>query len=321
MINNHLRNRRVDEWVQRGESDKAGAEDVELVHSSYLIESVKLMTQLGGGDLGEAAYASPELLEAALYAAGSAIKASETVLGGRTKHAFSVARPPGHHASRSSAMGLCFFNNVAIAVTKAMRTSTVERVTILDFDDHHGNGTSEIFYSNKDVQFLSIHEYDYEDHGQGHFGEIGSGEAAGTKINIPLLESSPDQSYESAIRRVIGPAIERFRPNLIAVSAGFDAHYADPVGNMDVDSSTFWSLGTLVDSLVDRTGAIGSFWVLEGGYNPLALGPCIEASLAGLARRPKPDLLDLVPREPNREVMDANEEIMDHVLETVTPFW
>ena len=317
----YLDSRGVFDWVDRVDAPQAKIEDVRIVHSEYLIESVGIMTELGSGDIGEASYASPELMRAALYAVGSATKAAELTVMRKKRHAFSLSRPPGHHATTSAAMGLCFFNNIAIAVKRIMTNGSVQRVSILDFDSHHGNGTSEIFYAARNVQYISVHEYDYETYGQGHFSEIGYGEAAGTKVNIPLLESSPDVSYESALTRVVVPAIQRFKPDIIAVSAGYDPHFADPVGNMDVDSSTFWRIGSAVKSLVDSTGCGGSFWVLEGGYNPLALGPCIEASLLGLAGQPKPDLPDQIPRRLQPGIAEANDEILDQVLETVEPYW
>ncbi len=317
----YLNSRGVFDWANRVDAPQAKIEDVRVAHSEYLIESVGIMTELGSGDIGEAAYASPELMRAALYAVGSATKAAEMTVARKTEHAFSLSRPPGHHATTSAAMGLCYFNNIAVAVKKIMRNESVQRVSILDFDSHHGNGTSEIFYTTQNVQYVSIHEYDYETYGQGHFSEIGYGNAAGTKVNIPLLMSSPDESYESALTRVVVPAIQRFKPDLIAVSAGYDPHFADPVGNMDVDSSTFWRIGNVVDSLVASTGCIGSFWVLEGGYNPLALGLCIEASLLGLAGKPRPDLHDQIPRRLQPGIVEANDEILDQVLETIEPYW
>ncbi|MBD3160071.1 MAG: histone deacetylase [Candidatus Lokiarchaeota archaeon] len=299
------------------EVPRASPRDVLEVHTSYVLDSVAVMSDLGSGVLGESAYASPGLLRSALGAVGGAIGAMERVTQRETNHAFALIRPPGHHASTSSPMGLCFFNNASIAVEQAFHHEEIDRVSILDFDNHHGNGTSEIFYSEDKVQYISLHEYDYDMCGTGHYNEVGHGEAVGTNVNIPLVDGSPDVSYEEAIERIVIPSIERFEPSLIAVSAGYDSHYADPVGNMNVDSSTFWRFGKKVDYLVEETSALGSFWVLEGGYNPLVLGLSVEASLRGLKGEKMPVRRDQIERTANQDAIKRNRDIIDIVQETV----
>ncbi|MEM2142698.1 MAG: histone deacetylase [Candidatus Thorarchaeota archaeon] len=320
-IDRYLRQQEVFGRIQTAQAVMASVSDIERVHSGYLVDTVALMSELGSGEIGEAAIASPHLLEAALYAVGSAILACDRVVSKAARHAFAIARPPGHHASHCCPMGLCFFNNIAVAVKRALQRGQVKRVSVLDFDDHFCDGTAEIFYTNADVQVISVHEYDHVNNGPGHFGQLGRGSARGTKVNVPLFMGASDKTYSSVISRVIVQAIERFQPDLIAVSAGFDAHFADPVGNMDVDSSTFWRFGSIVDRLVESVGAAGSFWVLEGGYNPLALGPCVEASLLGLMGRPMPRLPDQVARDEDTELEKMNEDIIDQVIETVSPLW
>lgn len=305
--------------VQQVSAPKATTEDVLLVHSPYLVDTVDLMSEVGMGQLGESAYASPELMRSALLAVGGAKRATELILRGEANHAFAVIRPPGHHASTSNPMGLCYFNNAAIAASLALKSDRVKRVSILDFDDHHGNGTSEIFYSKPDVQYISIHEYDYENFGTGHFNEIGWGEGLGTNINVPLVEASPDTSYKQAFDRIVLTAVKRYNPDVILVSAGYDAHYADPVGNMNVDSRTFWHYGKEIERLVRLTNSLGSVWVLEGGYNPLALGQCIRASLEGLAKSACPKLEDQLDREESELAIEANGEVFEQVLEAIGP--
>jgi len=305
----------------RIKAPKASLNDVLLVHSPYLVNTVEILSDIGSGQLGESAYASPDLLRTALLATGGAMKGVDMVLSGGVKHAFVFMRPPGHHATTSNSMGLCYFNNVAIATKHAMKDERIKRVSIIDFDDHHGNGTSEIFYTNPDVQYISIHEYDYENFGLGHYAEIGHGDGKGTNVNIPLVETSPDISYETAIKRVLEPALKAFRPQLVMVSAGYDAHYADPVGNMNVDSRTYWKFGDSINKAVHSLNAAGSVWVLEGGYNPFALGSSIYASLDGLSSKPRLELEDQVERELNELIVESNIEVIDKVLETVTPFW
>ncbi len=306
--------------MKRVSAKAANLEDAMLVHSAYLVDTVRIMSEVGTGYLGESSYASPDLLLSSLRSLGGVIEASNQVTGGYVKHSFALVRPPGHHASTSNPGGLCYFNNIAVAVKRSLARKEIERVSILDFDNHFGNGTAEIFYSDSTVQYISLHEYDYENFGTGHYEEIGHGEGKGTNINIPLMEASHDESYSAAIDRIVKPAIESYKPDLIAVSAGYDAHYADPVGNMDVDSRTFWKLGKVIDYLVDKLGIQGSFWALEGGYSLFALGPSIHGSLHGLEGKPKPALSDQVEREIHEMLVMANEEIIEKVLETISSY-
>jgi len=312
----YLDNSDVSKSYTKSPAPRARIEDALTVHAPYLVHTVEIMSRIGSGELGEYAYASPDLLRSALHALGGAKHAADAIVEEKAKHAFALVRPPGHHATSASPMGLCYFNNIAVAVRSLMKDQEVKRVSILDFDSHFGNGTSEIFYSDPEVQYISVHEYDYDNFGIGHFEETGYGEGAGTNINIPLVESSPDISYESVVDRVIVPAIESFNPELIAVSAGYDAHYTDPVGNMNVDSRTYWLLGSTVEQLVRSLSLKGSFWVLEGGYNPFALGPSIRASLDGLLGGPLQELEDQTEREEHEMLIDSNNQVIEKVLET-----
>ncbi len=299
----------------------AECEDALLAHSPYLVDSVQLMSELGSGQLGESAYASENLLSSALYALGGALLASELILSSSMRHAFALIRPPGHHATTSSPMGLCFFNNVAVAVKNILREERIDRISIIDIDDHFGNGTAEIFYHDPSVQVVSLHEYNYASFGLGHFKEVGHGEGTGTNVNVPLYEGSPDLSYQTAFSRIVVPAIEAFNPDVIAVSAGYDAHYADPLGDLAVDSRTYWFIAHSVNRLVSALSLHGSFWVLEGGYNPLMLGPCIRATLDGLQGKQMPILEDQGDRKVDDDIVKKNKGIISRILKTVSPFF
>jgi acetoin utilization deacetylase AcuC-like enzyme len=317
----YLEENGVLEGMKVTKASRAKIDDALLVHSPYLVHTVEIMSDLGSGYLGESSYASPDLLRSALHALGGAIDAAKLVAEGKTRHSFALVRPPGHHASTSTSMGLCYFNNIAIATRTVMARDDVERVSILDIDNHFGNGTAEIFYADPKVQYISLHEYDYENFGVGHFDEIGHSEGKGKSINIPFVESSPDESYESAMKQIVNPALESFKPDIIGVSAGFDTHYADPVGNMDVDSRTYWYVGDLVEKAVTSLGVRGSFWILEGGYNPFVLGSSIRASLEGLQKKKLPNLEDQIDRERHEMLIDSNKQIIEKVLETVSPYF
>ncbi|TFG07109.1 hypothetical protein EU522_01045, partial [Candidatus Thorarchaeota archaeon] len=212
------------------------------------------------------------------------------------------------------------FNNIAIATRSILAENEAKRISIIDIDDHFGNGTAEIFYADPSVQFISLHEYNYGGLGIGHYGEIGRGEGTGTNINIPLMEESPDASYKAAMKKVVIPAVESFGPDIIAVSAGYDAHYADPIGDMNIDSETYWFIAKSIDELVSSLGMKGSFWVLEGGYNPLMLGTCIRATIEGLRGMQYSNLEDQDDREKDQSVIRRNRNLIKRILETLSPY-
>jgi acetoin utilization deacetylase AcuC-like enzyme len=317
----YLKENGVLEGIKVTKANRAKLEDALLVHSPYLVHTVEIMSDLGSGYLGESSYASPDLLRSALHALGGAIEAAKLVAEGKTRHSFALVRPPGHHATTSTSMGLCYFNNIAVASRSMMSRDDVHRISILDIDNHYGNGTAEIFYADPNVQYISLHEYDYENFGVGHFDEIGHSEGKGTNINIPLVESTHDVSYQSAVKRIAIPALESFKPDIIGISAGFDAHYADPVGNMDLDSRTYWYIGDQIEKVVNSLGIRGSFWILEGGYSPFALGPSIGASLDSLQGKKLPELEDQIDREEHEMLIESNNEIIEKVLETISPYF
>ncbi|MFW9967863.1 MAG: histone deacetylase [Candidatus Thorarchaeota archaeon] len=308
------------EGIRTFKTTQAAREEALLVHKPYLVQSVELMSELGGGVLGESAWASENLWSSAMHALGGALLAGELAASDTCRHSFALVRPPGHHATTSSSMGLCFFNNVAITVRKIQTQNGIQKVSILDIDDHFGNGTSEIFYEDPNVQFISIHEYDYINYGIGHYREMGHGRGRGTNINIPLHPESPDSSYKLAMDKIVVPAIERFNPDIIAISAGYDAHFTDPIGEMAVDSKTYWYIASMIERLIGTCKMNGSFWVLEGGYNPLTLGPCIRATLEGLQDKPCPELEDQEARDGEEGVVKLNRRIIKRIINTVFPF-
>jgi acetoin utilization deacetylase AcuC-like enzyme len=215
--------------------------------------------------------------EAALYAAGGVIKATDAVMTGEVNSAFALVRPPGHHATRDKGMGFCLFNNIAIAAKYALDKYTVKRIAIIDFDVHHGNGTQEAFESNSSVLYVSTHESPLYP-GSGSINEIGTGEAKGTKINIPLPAGCGDTEYERCYTEVIVPVVTRFKPELILVSAGYDAHFADDLAMMQLTVSGYGMIVKFIKDLADSLCNGRIILTLEGGYNLNALAASVKAT-------------------------------------------
>jgi acetoin utilization deacetylase AcuC-like enzyme len=217
---------------------------------------------------------------AALCAAGAACRAVDVVLApaGPGAGAFALGRPPGHHACRDLAMGFCLFNNVAVAARHAQREHGVERVLIVDWDVHHGNGTQEIFYADGSVGYFSTHQWPFYP-GTGKWTERGVGSGEGSTCNVPLPAGTGDAGYVAAFAGVLVPFARRFAPDLILVSAGYDAHYADPLGQMAVSTRGFAALTGVVAGLATELCGGRLAFVLEGGYDLEALGAGVVATL------------------------------------------
>ena len=201
--------------------------------------------------------------DAALLAAGTAVEAA-------LRGAFALVRPPGHHAPPHRAMGFCLFDNVAIAARAAQREPGIDRIAIVDFDVHHGNGTQAIFWDDDSVLFVSLHQYPF------YPGSGGPDEQRETTLNVPMSAGSGDEEYLHAFEHAVAPAVRRFEPDLVLVSAGFDAHADDPLAFMEISADGFRELARGCASLVPRTAA-----VLEGGYNLETLPTLVDAALDG----------------------------------------
>jgi acetoin utilization deacetylase AcuC-like enzyme len=213
--------------------------------------------------------------EVALLAAGGVLAGVDAVLSGVLKNVFCAIRPPGHHAESNTVMGFCLFNNVAVAARYAQEKYGVGKVLILDWDVHHGNGTQEIFYSDPSVLYISTHQYPFYP-GTGSKEENGEGEGKGYTLNIPMRAGSGEKEYLEAFQKEIIPAIERYRPELIVISAGFDSHKDDPLANINLTEESFAKMTTIVMELAEKycSGKIVS--VLEGGYNLQALARSVK---------------------------------------------
>jgi acetoin utilization deacetylase AcuC-like enzyme len=258
------------------------ATDVEVlrIHDADYLSSIK-ETAGRAVALDPDTFTSPGTFEAAYLAAGAAVTAVEHVLDGKAgTRAMALVRPPGHHAERHRAMGFCLFNNIAIAAAYA-RARGLSRVAIVDYDVHHGNGTQWSFYADPSVLFVSSHQYPYYP-GTGAAGDVGSGAGAGFTVNLPLSAGATDGDYEFAYNRLALPILKQFRPELILISAGFDAHMNDPIAGMRLSGPYFGHLTSAIAAVADECCHGRLVAITEGGYDLAALAESLRASIRAL---------------------------------------
>jgi acetoin utilization deacetylase AcuC-like enzyme len=250
------------------------------VHPDSHVAAVRELSERGGAfDMDTPA--GPGSWEAALHAAGGACAMVDALLGGEAGCGFSIARPPGHHAEQARAMGFCLFANVSIAARHALDSLGAERVLVLDWDVHHGNGTNAIFHSSREVLFASIHQWPFYP-GTGPLDDAGSGEGEGYSINLPVPGGSGAGTFLGLVEHIVAPAAREHRPDLVLLSAGFDAHRDDPVGGCRLETETYADLGRQARALAGELGApLGA--VLEGGYGLDALADSVAALMEGMA--------------------------------------
>lgn len=257
---------------------------VSLVHFPGYLEKIKRVCAAGGGVLDQAdTPVGANGLEMGLLSLGCAIQSCDAVMSGKAQRAFSAARPPGHHAEPDRPMGFCMFSNIAIAARYVQKTYGIERIAIVDFDVHHGNGTQAAFEDDCSVLFISLHQHPRTLYpGTGHDYEVGEGPGRGFTMNLPMQPGSGDDEYRRAFESRVIPKLDDFQPQLLMISAGFDAHAEDPLAHMNLTDDGFELLTRiLVGSAKTHCGGkIVS--LLEGGYNLRALGRSVVRHLMGL---------------------------------------
>jgi len=258
------------------EADSADRDALERVHDPDYVDEVADFCESGGGSWDADTVGVAATWEAARASAGLALWAAEAAVDGADgrETAFAAGRPPGHHAEPDEAMGFCFFNNVAIAAEAALDPVAVERVAVFDWDVHHGNGTQEAFADRGDVFYASVHERGLFP-GTGDRRETGTGDGEGTTLNVNYPGGAGDADYLAAVDEVLAPSLREFDPDLLLVSAGFDAHRNDPISRMRVSTEGFGALAARMRDLADEFGAALAF-VLEGGYGLEALADSVR---------------------------------------------
>jgi acetoin utilization deacetylase AcuC-like enzyme len=271
------------DWLgyRRLESPAADRAKLTAVHPESYVATIESLAERGGGHLDLDTVLSAGSFEAALHAAGGAVALVDALLDGNASTGFSAHRPPGHHATRTRAMGFCLFNSIAIAAQHALGDRGLERVMIFDWDVHHGNGTNDIFHSSREVLFVSIHQSPLYP-GTGAADDVGSGEGAGYTVNLPVAPGTGDEEYMALIEEIVVPLVRAFAPQLLLISAGYDAHREDPLADCRVSEEGFAAMAAVARRAGDEVGApVGC--VLEGGYALAPLARSVAATMEALA--------------------------------------
>lgn len=261
----------------------ASMDELTLCHGEEYVATVERTTNSERTDFDPDTHASAETWATARLAAGGVLTAVEAVLDGAAENAFAVVRPPGHHALPGRAMGFCFFNNVAIAASWLVKIRGKRRVLILDWDVHHGNGTQDIFYESPEVLYMSTHQYPFYP-GTGSLDQIGSGAGTGFTVNAPMPATFGDNEYLRIFDQLLMPIAWQFKPEFVLISAGFDAHFRDPLGGMRITEGGFLAMTRRLQRLADECCEGKIVAALEGGYDLRALAECGRTVIDELGR-------------------------------------
>jgi acetoin utilization deacetylase AcuC-like enzyme len=267
--------------LERRPAPAATREQLLRAHSERHVDAIEEFCARGGGMIDADTLAVERSWEAALHAAGGAAAAAEALLAGEDSFALCALRPPGHHAERERAMGFCLLNNVAVAARHAIDYCDAGRVLVLDWDVHHGNGTEEIFAAADDVLYVSIHQWPLYP-GTGDAGFEGIGEGDGFTFNLPVSPGAGNEEFTALVEHVVGPVARAYRPGMLAISAGYDAHRADPLADCSVDEGGYASMAATMRLLGTELGA-PVLVCLEGGYDPAALAGSVAATVEALS--------------------------------------
>lgn len=304
-------------WTQRGRIVQpprpATQAELRRVHSDAHLSSID-GTAGRAVSLDPDTYTSPESRDVALLAAGAAIGGVDAIVQSRATRVMALVRPPGHHAERDRAMGFCLYNNVAAAAAHAL-TLGMERVVVMDYDVHHGNGTQWMFYENPRVLYVSTHQYPFYP-GTGASEDVGRGNGAGFTVNVPLEAGSTDGDYDEVFKAIVIPVIDQFRPALVLISAGYDAHERDPLARMRLSTAGYARLTKSLCDAADRHCHGRVVAVTEGGYDLTALKACLESTIAVLDGAPLP-----TPAEALRPATQRSRIAIAQVRSAQSKYW
>ena len=300
------------------EAREATHDEIAIVHSPSYIDFIASTEGKDIVMLDADTMTSPDTYSIAKLAVGGVCNAVDQVLDGSVDNAFAFVRPPGHHAGKENAAGFCIFNNIAIAAMHAILKHRLKRVMIVDWDLHHGNGTQSIFYKDPRVLYFSAHQYPYYP-GTGSMQEIGQGKGEGYTINVPMKSGATDASYVNIFRKILEPVAMEYKPQLVLLSAGFDAYFNDPLGGMRITPDGFAALTRILLDIADKCCKGRFVSVLEGGYN-----------VAGLAKSAKCVLEEMLDENHfsqekfaalERDIDEDTDRLIRQVVSTVKPFW
>ena len=295
---------------------------LKLAHSEYHVESIKRISKLGGGILTEEVFIAEDTFNLAKKAVGGAIEAMESIIDDKVEQSFALIRPPGHHALRECASGLCIFNNIANAILYLRNIRNYkEKIAIIDIDNHFGDGIAQYFYEDSSVLYYSIHEFDFENPDIGMINELGSGQGLGTNINIPIPPESTDEDFFECFD-LMEDIIREYNPGLIIVAAGFDMYFADPIGNCLLTSKGYYEFAKRITRISKEVCNGKVCFILEGGYSLIGLPYCVKGIIIALLNKefkaPEFELLNMPFKSLNLVEIQKINALARQLL---TPYW
>jgi acetoin utilization deacetylase AcuC-like enzyme len=316
----------IGEKLQRIDPHLASDEALLAYHAEEYLERIRTLCERGGGEAGEETTVSAASWDIARLAAGGAIASVDAVLEGKVRHAFANVRPPGHHAMRSQAMGYCVLNNVVTAAHHARKQYGIDRVMILDWDVHHGNGTQDAFYRDPSVLFVSMHQENLYPTGWGNTDEVGADDGVGFNVNLPLPAGSGDAAYRKAFEEVVIPVAHAYRPELILISAGQDASVMDTLGRMCLTTQAYRWMTAEAMKLAEQHANGRLVVVQEGGYSeeyaPYCTLAIIDALAGTLSDFSAPLPIEYLSVQPHYAIVGASaEQAIREIRSAYRQYW
>jgi acetoin utilization deacetylase AcuC-like enzyme len=283
----------------------ATREMLERVHPANYLDAFKALSDTDGGELGHHAPFARDGYEIAALSTGLTVAAVQAVANGQLTNAYALSRPPGHHCTADTPQGFCLFANIAVAIESARAQGLIQRVAVVDWDVHHGNGTESIFYERDDVLTISLHQEGNYPRDSGHLADRGKGAGEGFNVNLPMYAGSGHTAYLHAMQRVVIPALEAYRPDMIIVACGFDAAMPDPLAAMQATAETFGTMTRMIKETALRLCGGKLVLAHEGGYSEVYVPFCGHATVAALSgskiAAPDPMAVSVASRQPSAE--------------------